>query len=757
MASDSDVEAYLNQLSKKTYSLKHDTRTLGYSSPRPTSTVDRAFDDELTSSNESDSSVRKDKLCSPIHRKGIDSDSNIATPNKQQKDHGHKQTYDKISNLEKKYIKNFRPSNDVTDVHNYNNSLLRHKAMISSDKQAHFNELSKLTVRQVNIDSMQVPDRRKPQLVSITSSVDEELAQYLNETSLTDELDGKFQDAAAVTKNHSFTEECNTINELINFDNILTVDDVLGQMTDSEDKAYHNHVSVRCENKIAGNSKNLVNDESEAAKEYNIIASDKTAQFIETKNTNTLQAKLSETIKDDLTQNSKQAESHAGNERERNILLNFRESFFYSGTQQDEADSQSQPVGVLLAQTKSDIFHSSRRNSKIEFKREDIIKSKILKCHIKNKNKVMQNVSSEESVVESMATSIKSNSVESVVESDHRTISRMDQHVENAVTSDCESRTGVNWTGEKIQSNKSRSSSETEQSLPIKAVTKKCLQNHNLETKYIKRQSSLLHNWQDSSHQSSICDSRDISDNEGSIKYKQPRSKTSKHAKKYKQHHSKRKKARTPASSSSSDSENSDSELNQRRRHHSRHNKHKSKPADNPWFGLPYMQLWPNHHQQYAASTGIFAHYPSPLVAEGLFGMCGMVGVHDLMQQQVALTRQFLDSQQKLHQAYSATLSSSHRYTSLRSTEKGKRSQRSTREFMHTPIQPLTLVPEPQIIHFCQQPTTIHLRPCISTLFTITDIHQQPQFKYIKMKKKPPLTFSDAYKLVKEEMKASEE
>lgn len=74
----------------------------------------------------------------------------------------------------------------------------------------------------------------------------------------------------------------------------------------------------------------------------------------------------------------------------------------------------------------------------------------------------------------------------------------------------------------------------------------------------------------------------------------------------------------------------------------------------------------------------------------------GVLGLEDVMQQQVALVRQFLDSQQLMHQAYTSTLISSHRYTSLRRTE-----------------------------------------------------------KYMR-RKKPPLTFPEAYRLVKEEMEASE-
>lgn len=48
----------------------------------------------------------------------------------------------------------------------------------------------------------------------------------------------------------------------------------------------------------------------------------------------------------------------------------------------------------------------------------------------------------------------------------------------------------------------------------------------------------------------------------------------------------------------------------------------------------------------------------------------GVLGLEEVMQQQVALVRQFLDSQQLMHQAYTSTLVSSHRYTSLRRTEK---------------------------------------------------------------------------------------
>lgn len=50
--------------------------------------------------------------------------------------------------------------------------------------------------------------------------------------------------------------------------------------------------------------------------------------------------------------------------------------------------------------------------------------------------------------------------------------------------------------------------------------------------------------------------------------------------------------------------------------------------------------------------------------------MRSIVGADELLRQQVALTRQFLDSQKSLYHAYTATLTSSHHYTSLLETEK---------------------------------------------------------------------------------------
>lgn len=678
MATDSDVEAYLNQLSKKTYTLKQDAKTLVYSSSRPTSTAEEPSDDELESSDKSNSPVRTHKLSSLTQRKDIESLSDIAALSKKYEDTGHRKTYsyDKISNLEEKYLKKHKASKDVAR-----------------------SEISKSTNRQVKIGSDHAAYRRQPRLMSDSSSVDEELARYLNETSLTDELDGNLPGAGAVTKNHSSSEICDdSIDEVINFNNILTVNDILGQVTDSDSKSDHKSVSRKCEGEIISKSKNSVNEKDLAgAIGSDIDASGKTSLFVKNKNTasNSLQVKLSDVDNKDPSQISKHKKFPDNKEKEKNILLNSRKSLFYSGNQQD--DDSDEPVGVLLAQTSSNVFHSSRRNSLIEFKKESITKSKTSKSNTKNNNKPKLN--SDESILESIATSIRSSTVASVVETEPGTISSIDQEVEeNFVKSAGGSQAGESQIRERIQKDALNGASDTEQSLSLKVsspVSRECSQDNHMQEKYTTSQSTRKHKRPESSRQRKGYKSKNIVDTERRTKYKKSDRSSSKHTRKSRQH-SNCKKNRISTSESSSESGTSDSESDCHHRCHSRHRKHRSKPVFSPWFGLPHMQLWPQHHQTCAASTEIFSHYPSPLVAEGLFGMSSLVGVKDVMRQQVALTRQFLDSQQALYHAYTATLTSSHRYTSLSNTE-----------------------------------------------------------KYIK-KRKPPLTFSEAYKLVKEEMKASE-
>lgn len=117
----------------------------------------------------------------------------------------------------------------------------------------------------------------------------------------------------------------------------------------------------------------------------------------------------------------------------------------------------------------------------------------------------------------------------------------------------------------------------------------------------------------------------------------------------------------------------------------------------NPLDAGPYMYPWwwvRSHQHSSLAAAGPFPLL-HPRSTEGWGSVSGFVGVDDILRQQVALTRQFMDSQQALYHAYTATLTSSYRYTSLKDTE-----------------------------------------------------------MYIK-KKKHPLTFDEAYRLVKEEMKSS--
>ncbi|XP_042230573.1 NK-tumor recognition protein-like [Homarus americanus] len=696
MAFDSDVEAYLNQLSKKTYSLKQDAQTSGHSFSRRTSTADKCSDSELNLSDENGSPIRTDKLSSLTQRKEVGSVSDITALSEKYRESRHKKphSHDKLSSLEQKYLKKHKSIKDIivsesSDDPDYNKASLQKSADLKlKNKSNSIKKTPNSTMQQKSID-FRHDNVSRTHLMSPDSSVDEELAQYLKETSLTDNQNDGFLKGSAVTRSYSVTEDSDgSMDEVIKLDNILTVDDILGQMTDDESKAAPKHAINKCESDHSSESQISTLTDNLKTVHDNVYPTHKGNNNMKNKSA----VSGSTAIKDKSSLNT------LNNDKEGSLLVKSTEGCFYSKSHHVDKDF-SKPVGMLLAQTSNDVFHSTRRKSLIEFNTEGIVKPILSKSSIKNTNKkVKPKLYSEDSVVESIASSIESSLATSVVEENSSVCASVGQSVEENLVKEA-----FDSPVERPPTDASENSSETDESISLKMAsqntsTRKNSQDKILEVKNPTKHSTRKHKELDLSCKSNSQKQTIISDQEESMGNRKL-SRKSKKTKKYSQKQSKsKKKHRSSSSESPSSSETvSDSQVERHHRHYSRSHRHKWNSDFNPWFGPPYIQPWPPHYHQhtYPTPAGIYNHYPSPTLVEGLLGQGG-VGVKELMHQQVALTRQFLDSQRALYHAYTATLTSSHHYTSLNNTE-----------------------------------------------------------KYIK-KRKPPLTFSEAYKIVQEEMKASE-
>ncbi|XP_071537060.1 uncharacterized protein [Panulirus ornatus] len=702
--------AYLNQLSRKTYSLKQDVQSWSSTSSHPSRAEDKS-DDDLHLSNESGSPVRTENQSSLKQKKEVAGSISHVGSYKKHIGFVIKKTFtdDRFSSLEQKYLKKPSPSKKSTgskilDGHkqNHGNAFhqqraeeMKYDGQANSDKKA-----TKSTIRQTEY-SNNASSKSKALMISDESSVDEELARYLNETSLTSNQGDEFHLDAKKSTAHSFSEDCDdSMDEVLNLDNILTVEDILDQITGNESQA---HGDSKYESICPGSSKNSSSIEKPEAiirdsdppihyKANPVIRNESTSL-----NSNSGQVKGLISDKSDISHDSMQTKMHGTDKKDKSMLFSSRKSLFYSNTKQDDSD-HDKPVGILLAQSTTNVFHSQQRKSSIEFYTEGSVRPKAYNS--KNINEMVESeVYSEGSVKESIASYTQRSIAESVEEGDLSTSAGMDKSAEeNLATSVPESLSENIQSLENTKKDIPKANSQTKESMSSKAHSQNTRKSsHNfLTVKSPSKHSSSRRKMLKPSHHSDTNEPWNISDHEESTKEEKSKRKTEKVWKKRHKKHKSKKKYRTSTSESSSSESYSDSERDWHRRRHSQSHRYKWKYASKPWSEPPYIQPWCHHYQPYATPAGIYAHSLGPTVIEGFVGLGGVLGVKEVMQQQVALMRQFLDSQQALYHAYTATLTSSYHYTSLRNTE-----------------------------------------------------------KYIK-KRKPPLTFSEAYKIVKEEMKATE-
>lgn len=630
MASDSDLEAYLNQLSKKTHTLKQDVKSQGYSFSRPTSATDKSHD-TIDISEESESEMRKDKYPKTnIGTGGPGKISDITALSEKYAGTSFKKSraQDKFSNLEQKYLgKSTRKletsSSDDEEQSDKTVNSKRDKNMHKKQEKKHSNQTDFLKASG--------KEKEKSRILDSESSFDEDLARYLNESLSTGNL-RKVNSNAETRKSESSSDEDKGSN-IFDFHNIMTVADIMGQVTDEGESQVQ---------------------EEEIRESQHSISSE-----------------VSELCTEESTSPHKKKETQSYNRK------NAR-------------------VENILVSTTGSIFHSSRRNSTSSIA-EVILSRKNSKIDLDSKGEylgVYREESLEESVPESVPNSVSGSEVAEVLEEssgsnlktqlssssseneDSQQIQKsvIEEHVEDSPKS-ISARNIRKGSEDKIQKDDTVSSDVVE-GKPLKTQKKN----------------------EDHSRQSEATDS--------AVKEKKKPNKTGTKSKlsNHRGHREKKKKKKKHISSSSSASSSSGSETSSEedrsyRHRPSRRHRHKQKHYFNPWELPPYMNPWMAvrpPQQPYFTTIGPIETSFMPRVSEGSFPMRSIVGADELLRQQVALTRQFLDSQKSLYHAYTATLTSSHHYTSLLETE-----------------------------------------------------------KYIAARKKPPLTFDEAYKMVKEEMKAS--
>ncbi|XP_037779610.1 uncharacterized protein DDB_G0283697-like isoform X2 [Penaeus monodon] len=624
MASDSDLEAYLNQLSKKTHTLKQDVKSQGYSFSRPTSATDKSHD-TIDISEESESEMRGDKY---PNTGGPGKISDITALSEKYAGTSFKKSraQDKFSNLEQKYLGKStrkletRSSSDDEKQSDKNVHSARDKNM--QKKHSNQTDFSKASGK----------ERSKPRILDSESSIDEDLARYLNESLSTRNLRKVYNNSETKKSESSSDDSEDKGSNIFNFHNIMTVADIMGHVTDE------------------GESK--VQEEEIRESEHSISS------------------EVSELCTEENTSPHKKKETESYNRK------NAR-------------------VENLLVSTTGSIFHSSRRNSTSSIA-EVILSRKNSKIDLDSKGDylgVYREESLEESVPESVPNSASGSEVAEALE---------ESSVNNNLKTQLSSSSSENEDSQQFNksvmeehvedSPKSISASNSRKGSEGKIYKDNTVSSSIIEGKEFKTQKKNGNR----SRQSEATDSV--------VKEKKKPSKTGAKSKssKHHGHRGKKKKKRyisSSSTSSSSSSETSSEEDRSYRHHSSRRHRHKQKHYFNPWEMPPYMNPWMSvrpPQQAYFTKTGPIETSFIPRVSEGIFPMRSMVGADELLRQQVALTRQFLDSQKSLYHAYTATLTSSHHYTSLLETE-----------------------------------------------------------KYIAARRKPPLTFDEAYKMVKEEMKAS--
>ncbi|XP_063852215.1 uncharacterized protein DDB_G0271670-like isoform X3 [Scylla paramamosain] len=667
MASDSDVEAYLNQLSRKTHHLKQNSRPWE-DSASSVSGADHPPDDLSVSSDLSlhvDSRAPKTHSHQKTATGGLLSDITALSDKYSGSKDKKSPTKDKFSTLEEKYLRKYNINASGPKNHEPSRETKQRKNAAEKD-QADKSDLrvTPKASKGANYDSSEDID-------------DENLAHYLSEVTLTSEKLGSDKESTAAGN----SETNDSSDDVLNLKNVIDVEELLGEEEDSGRSLHDSpaHYSVKSDD-IAGRNKPQPDN----------------------KLTGKPQSKAAKVSKDE----------QAGASGGANLFASSKSSLFYSrqkdGEEEEEEDEPHTAVRLLLPQAGSDVFHSSRRKSSLSFDAINEGKIKLLKPSkqtIKGKTKVRHKSASEGTIATASDSQISEQVPASEMEEDALSYRRdaSGGTQESTVVSEVQENSQVSTSASTVKSERSKQSGGSKRH----SISSQTRHSVTLSSKasHRKHQESRSSKNDESEHRSkSHKQSHHLHRRHHHHKARKAH-KTShrKHKETERMTRKSRKKHRSPSSSSSSssssESSSSTSEPSRRRSHSHKHSSRRA--AYGHWGKPPFLQpgMWPccclyTAHTGHAASPYTLPPFTGTTSSTLLSG--SGLGVEEVMQQQVALVRQFLDSQQVMYQAYTSTLVSSFRYTSLRRTE-----------------------------------------------------------KYIK-KRKAPLTFPEAYRLVKEEMEASE-
>lgn len=277
---------------------------------------------------------------------------------------------DKLSSLEQKYLRKHVPrtvDESSEDLERYGESSSL-SSVLSESKRV------KKSSSTVTKKVAAATPKQRHRGGSDTSSVDEELANYLNQTSLSE----KQPDSCISDSKVQSYEDEDSLDEMLNINNLMTVDDILGQVTnDDEDSS---------------------KPPSEAEKPLRVTSG---------QNKQVVQAGNSAKSKESSSGQNKNVYS------DQDIVSN-----------DDDDNEYNKPIGILLAQTSNNVFRSSRRKSSIEFNVDNFLK---LQTHQRERSD--PEILSEEHIT----SSLESNVEESVVKTE---LSEEDQTVEEECTGD---------------------------------------------------------------------------------------------------------------------------------------------------------------------------------------------------------------------------------------------------------------------------------------------------------------------------------
>lgn len=497
-------------------------------------------------------------------------------------------SYDRLSTLEQKYLTSRRPRKSSTECEtsegqDYNK--------ISPEPDLEKQKYDSASLKRRGSDLIGKPSeqngsytghKRKEYLHSGETSVDEQLTSYMNKTSLMGDKDKVGDVQVAKSPSGSGSSE-DSMDEVINFNNILTIDDILNRVPDVESRNPYDDVK---EEEINSESGNI-----------------------------------------DINHRGPwQKEIYKTDEKKNSLVKSGRSSSQSSIHSDDEGDSD-QLVGILLAQASQNIFRSSRRKSSIEFNFDSILKTKSVKEAMKSLSRKNSQMCLVESVAESIASSNESNIAEDLVESNHSSSGEGNQSVEENLASTVRKSTEkVHMAGEDTQEGTTMNSSGNEGGKSVRTTSSQTRKGSHGRS--LQENKSALPFTSGRQRAGSYCQSDgqcpgDASESRANIKHGRKsnnRSGSRNHSPKKSKHKKKHRSSTSEGTSSTNESSLSDSTTEPTHRYYSKHLKHRWKYGFNPWVSIVVILYYTCSFK--ILSHGVFTEDQSCPVSSWQHPMC---------------------------------------------------------------------------------------------------------------------------------------